>query len=365
MIKQRLHRKICQASGIALLLAMTQLASQVHGAQTQTPQQPLPAVPAARSGSEPALPTFVGDYRIGVGDVIEVRVDKAQELSGTYRVTSNGTFEMYYLGRVVALNKTPEELSTLIADGLRGRYLTAPRVAVDVKQQNSQRVFVQGAVRNPGVYQLEGKVSLLKLISLCGGLAENHGSSAFIFREGGATREGSATTEMPSEPVAAGSIPAERRTQTGGDSAELPDYVFNAVNISGLLKGHLNENVMIEPHDIVNIPVADVFFVAGEVRAPGSFQLKAGTTLRQAISLAQGMTMQAAKSRAIIFREDSSTGKRIDMKIDVGAVMEGKSEDLAIMANDVIIVPNSKLKSVGAALLRSFGLSASQGILRN
>ena len=52
------------------------------------------------------------------------------------------------------------------------------------------------------------------------------------------------------------------------------------------------------------------------------------------------------------------------MKIDIGAVMEGKREDLPIRANDVIIIPNSKLKSMGAALLKSLGFSATRVIPR-
>jgi len=226
----------------------------------------------------------------------------------------------------------------------------SPRVAVLLKQRNSRPVFVNGAVRNAGVYQLEGRVTLLKLISLCGGLADNHGSVAFIFRE----------TKAPVETNGSSTV-GKASPESSSDNKEIAepsDYTFTPVNISGLLKGNLNENVIIESNDIVNIPIADLFFVAGEVKAPGPFPLKSGTTLRQAISLAQGTTIQAAKSRAMIFREDPSTGKRIDMKIDVGAVMDGKIEDIAIRANDVIIVPNSRLKSVGSALLQSFGLSS-------
>ncbi len=355
MIKQSLHQNWRCVGLIALVLMMTQLAAQVHAGGQQTPER-LPSAPLTSPGSEPIGLTTGADYRIGAGDTIEVRVDKAQELSGTYRVTSNGTFQMYFLGSIVAQNKSPEELSALIADGLRGRYLKSPHVTVEVKQYNSRAVFVQGAVRSPGVYQLGGRISLLKLISLCGGLADNHGSSAFIFRE--TPNNATGTEAKPGESTAL-------KNQSPGDAAGgPPDYVFTPVSIVGLLRGNLSENIMIEPHDIINIPTADVFFVAGEVRAPGSFPLKPGTTLRQAISLAQGTTIQAATSRAMIFREDTSTGQRTDMKIDVGAVMDGKSKDLTIRANDVIIIPSSKLKSMGAALLRSFGLSATQVIPR-
>lgn len=356
MIKQPVHRKLCRTSFIALVLAETLLAIQVQGWAQQAPEQ-VPLTSSTRPGPQPVVTETGLDYRIGVGDVIEVRVDKAPELSGTYRVTSDGAFEMYFLGRISAQNKSPEELSSLIADGLRNRYLKTPRVAVEVKQYNGHPVFVQGAVHTPGTYILQNRVSLLKLITLCGGLADNHGSTAFIFRE--------ASPKAPvigqSQPNA---VPKSEVQSSGGGDADSPDYTFTTVNISGLLKGNLDENVMIGFRDIVNIPQADVFFVAGEVRAPGSFPLKAGTTLRQAISLAQGMTLQAAKSRAIIFREDSSTGRRVDVKVDVGAVMEGRSEDLTIGPNDVIIIPSSKLKSVGLTLLRSFGLSAGQVIPR-
>ena len=234
-----------------------QLASQVSVARQQVPERP------TSPGAELAgLTIIAADYRIGVGDSIEVRVEKAQELTGTYRVTSNGTFQMYYLGTIVAQNRSPEELGAVIADALRGRYLKSPRVTVEVKQYNSQTVFVQGAVRNPGAYQLGGRVSLLKLISLCGGLADNHGSSAFIFREAGpkVARDGASANEGAAPKV---------HSSSDANAGDPPDYVFTPVSISGLLRGNLSENVMIEPHDIVNIPPADLFFVAGEVHAPG------------------------------------------------------------------------------------------------
>ncbi|HLF85018.1 MAG TPA: SLBB domain-containing protein, partial [Blastocatellia bacterium] len=121
-------------------------------------------------------------------------------------------------------------------------------------------------------------------------------------------------------------------------------------------RGHFDQDMFLEPGDIVNVPPTDVFFVAGEVNQPGSFPLKEGTTLRQAISLAQGTNYKAALDRGVVFREGAA-GKREEVHVDIGAIMAGKKEDVPIMANDIIIVPNSRTKTIGGALLRAFGLS--------
>ena len=90
---------------------------------------------------------------------------------------------MQYLGPVTANGKTADELAGFIADSLSGRYLKNPRVTVTIAQMNSHTFFIQGAVNRPGAYQMEGRPSLLTLITLAGGLTENHGSTAFIIRE--------------------------------------------------------------------------------------------------------------------------------------------------------------------------------------
>jgi polysaccharide biosynthesis/export protein len=321
------------------------------------------AEPPTQATGRPALPNVLiepnEDYRIGPGDVIDVQVDRAPELSGTFRVTAAGTFPLAYLGRITAQDKTTEELSNFIADGLRGRYLTNPKVTVAVRQINSHAFFIQGAVRGPGVYQIEGQPSLLKLITIAGGLAADHGSIAYIIRENKpqfpkAARNAaeSITGSQPSS-TAKVQTPAPERTEE-----EDTKYELITISINGLLKGNFDQNMFVEPGDIVNIPPADVFFVAGEVQAPGSFPLKDGTTLRQAISLAQGTTFKATASRGIIFREDPRTGIRQEIKVDISGVMSGKNEDIAIMANDIIIVPHSRFKSVGGALLTAFGVNA-------
>jgi polysaccharide biosynthesis/export protein len=325
------------------------------GVMSQTSRQPQ-AKPSAAAGADSSPQSGIvvapdDDYRIGPRDVIEVRIEDAPELSQTFSVKADGTFLMPYLKSIKAEGKTTEELAQFIADGLRGRYLKDPQVLVAVKQFYSRTFFIQGKVSKPGVYQVEGKPSLLKLISIAGGLSENHGSTAFIIREIGGKKADSDNMGVAANPV------ADSQDQDGDG----PDYLVKAINIAGLLKGQGTDiSFHLEPGDIVNIPASDVFYVAGEVNAPGQFTLSDGTTLRQAMALAQGSTFNAAPSKGSIFRVDPGTGKREEIKVDINAVMKNRKDDIAIMANDVIIVPNSKGKTIGNAILKAFGLGAAQ-----
>ncbi len=131
----------------------------------------------------PVLASIDEDYRIGANDVLEIEIEDAPELSGARRVNANGTFLMPYLGRLTAKGKTPEDLSQVIAQGLDQKYLFNPRVTVVVKQYNSRSFFVQGSVRSPGVYQIEGRPTLLELLTVAGGLADSHASTVFIIRK--------------------------------------------------------------------------------------------------------------------------------------------------------------------------------------
>ncbi|HLF83529.1 MAG TPA: SLBB domain-containing protein, partial [Blastocatellia bacterium] len=297
------------------------------------------------------------DYRIGARDVIEIRVDDAPELSVTASVNADGTFLMPYLKRVKALSKTTEELSREIEDGLRGRYLKDPNVIVAVRQFYSRSFFILGAVNKPGVYQAEGRLQLMKLITLAGGPAENRGSTAYIIREIKKKDVSSADDGARIKPVS-----ADTQNAANASVAEEPEYDIMMVNINGMFKGLGlgGKDSYLEPGDIVNIPPADVFYVAGEVNAPGSFPLSEGTTLRQAIALSQGTTMNAALGSGVIFRQDAATGKRVEIPIDVGAVMKAKKEDIAIVANDIVIVPNSRSKTIGNSILKAVGMGAAQ-----
>jgi polysaccharide export outer membrane protein len=359
-------------SVICLILSLT-----AYG--QSEPQRPR-TVAAPKSGSGGAQMERVNpdviiygddDYKLAPRDVIEVIVEDAPELSVNYTINSNGIIPLRFLGAAPVAGKTTDEVSKIITDGLRGRYLQDPKVYVSVKQYNSRTFFIQGAVRNPGVYVVSGKPSLFRLLSIAGGLQENHGFVAYVFREvpakpekleTGSSQNGDNNKVKEIINAAKGAAKGDAKgtdtkgTDTKGTAAVVegePDYELITANIGGMLKGRSGANLIVQPGDVVYVPPADVFYIAGEVRAPGQFNLRQGITLRQAISLAGGTLFKARLGKGVIFRTDSTTGNFTELPVDIGAVMSGKSKDMPLMGNDVIWVPNSAVKSVGSTVLNT------------
>jgi polysaccharide biosynthesis/export protein len=362
------RRKTWRGASLAALALVvgTVCASSINAQQRRgEPQQEQPAVQSSASemGNASILTAADKDYRISAGDVIQLQIEDAPELSHYYRVSSSGHIEIPVLGLVEAQNKTTFELARLIKKGLQDEeYLNTPNVLITIKQYNSQTFLIQGSVRNPGVYQTEGRPSLLTMIGLAGGLAADHGSTAFILRPNKTKKPAPAPdTQISSLQDQTPDTDQSTQTPAGGSASAAsadPDYELIKVNIGALYKGQFDQRV--EPGDIINIPRADVFFVTGEVKSPGSFTLKEGTTLRQAVSLAQGLTFNAKGAQGVIFREDPALGSRKELKVDISAVINGKKEDIPLQANDVIIVPNSRTKSIGGMLLQALGVNSAR-----
>ena len=116
------------------------------------------AVPTGDTTSE--------DYRIAPLDVLEISVFGVPELTRTAQVSSSGTITMPLIKTIKAGGRTASELEREIAKKLQASYLQEPQVSVFIKEYNSQRITVDGAVKKPGIYPITGKVSLLQAIAL-------------------------------------------------------------------------------------------------------------------------------------------------------------------------------------------------------
>ncbi len=134
---------------------------------------------APPSSSKAATDSFVAvttpgntAYKIGPEDVIDVSVFKVPELSKSVQVADGGTINLPLVGEIAAAGKTARDIELELTKKLGDKYLKSPQVTVFVKEYNSQRVTVEGAVKKPGVYPIRGKSSLLQLLASAGGLEE-------------------------------------------------------------------------------------------------------------------------------------------------------------------------------------------------
>jgi polysaccharide export outer membrane protein len=123
------------------------------------------------------------EYKIGPLDVLEISVFKVPELSKSVQVADTGTVNLPLVGAMPAAGKTAEQLERELESKLGAKYLQSPQVTVYVKEFNSQRATVEGAVKKPGVYPIKGKTSLLQFIAMAEGLHESSDTTAVVFRQ--------------------------------------------------------------------------------------------------------------------------------------------------------------------------------------
>lgn len=122
-------------------------------------------------------------YVIGPYDKVSIDVFGASELSRTVQVDANGQIALPLVGTVAAAGKSPTELSTAIADLLRGRYVRDPSVSVNVDTIN-QSYTVDGEVKKAGNYPMTGRMTLLRAIASAEGtdtFADTH--YVIVFRQ--------------------------------------------------------------------------------------------------------------------------------------------------------------------------------------
>jgi len=127
------------------------------------------------------------NYRIGPLDVLDFSVFQAPDLSKTVAVAEDGTIDVPLLGATPAAGKTAYELQRDLSAKLGAKYVQNPQVTVLVKEFNSSRVTVSGAVKNPGVFPYKGE-TLLQYVNMAGGLNETSNSMVLVLRQSGGKR---------------------------------------------------------------------------------------------------------------------------------------------------------------------------------
>ena len=156
---------------------------------------------AASSGDAPAMggerltadqlssPTN-GPYIIGPADKLTIRVFEVKDLSfDSEQVDASGYIMLPLIGKLQASGKTPDQLEEEISHRLE-KYLQSPQVTVSVAESASQKVTVEGNIKNPGVYLVRGETTLMQAVAMAGGVdseADTH-KVAVIRLENGVRR---------------------------------------------------------------------------------------------------------------------------------------------------------------------------------
>ena len=289
--------------------------------------------------------TRANDYRIGANDLLEISVYNAPDLNRNVRVSTNGTISLPLIGEVEASGLTSEELEARIEALLQQNYMTDPQVNVFVKEIQSHPVSIFGAVGRPGVYQIQGPESLIQVLSLAQGLADNAGDKVIVMH-GGEIAEAKAadgTDVHLADSDDSLTLAAKREAFV---PAQQPSHSLQIDLKELLTSAGSTSNVEVYPGDVVKVPPAGIVYVVGEVHKPGGFLLRTNENISvlQALALAEGTTSTSSQKGARIIRTDAGGDKK-EIRIDLKLILEGKAADPVLQSKDILFIPNSAGKS--------------------
>jgi polysaccharide export outer membrane protein len=218
-----------------------------------------------------------------------------------------------------------------------------PQVSVSVIESHSQPISVIGAVNNAGVHQLNGKKSLVEVISIAGGLRPDAGHSIKITRQ-----------------LQWGSIPLLNAVDDRKAGVSVAEVKVKSV----LQATDLSENITMMPNDVISVSRAEMVYVIGEIAKPGGFVLneREDVSVLQALSLAGGLKATAAGGNARILRAGDGRLHRTEVPIDVKRILGGKAKDVPMRPDDILFVPNSASKTVSIRAVET-AISIGSGIL--
>jgi polysaccharide biosynthesis/export protein len=174
---------------------------------------------AAPPIAEKEADTNVGDYRIGVGDVLNIQVWKEVDLTRSVPVRPDGKISFPLLDDLQAAGLTPIELKLVLTERLK-QYLSEPRVTVLVEEVNSYKVYMMGQVVTQGALVLKNKTDLLQVISLAGGFTPfAKKKEIIIIRNNG---KSGARITVNYEKILSGKSPEQNLILEPGDTVVVP-----------------------------------------------------------------------------------------------------------------------------------------------
>ena len=259
-------------------------------------------------------------YRLNIGDVIEISVLDEPEMTREVSVIPDGSITYLLVGEIQAEGLTIAELRAKLTDALK-EFFIAPYVSILTKEINipkekEKRVSILGALKNPGNYTWHKGDRVLDLLAQAGGLLYTQ-------------------TDIGSRATA--NLNASYLSR---DGKPLDVDFFKLVQL-----GDMRYNVLLKPNDFIYIADAgeSTIIVMGEVNNPRIIPYTRDYNLVEALSVCQGFTREAYKSRVIIIRTPPG-GETKYVEVDVNDLLHGKDiKNLMLQSGDIVYVPEQTL----------------------
>ncbi len=315
-----------------LCFAVSLSASGQEPAENTTPDK---AVSTNRSVAQVLAMADDDRYRIGPGDVLDIRILNRPNLSReAVRVEGSGMIRMPLIEtEIQAACKTEGEL----AGDIKKRYTKFyrnPQVDVFIKEYHSRQVAIIGAVNEQSRFELQRRIRLLDLLT---------------YAKGPTPKAGQTINIVHSPPTL---ICQKEET---ADTAALSSY-----RLSDTLQGYPQANPFIEPGDIVTLPEANQVYVVGNVFTPVTIPLREPLTLSRAVAMAGGVKQDSKKDKVRIVRQQPGTATSQEIVVDLTSIEKKRAEDIALLPNDIIDVPTSGSKTFLRSLLGTIAPSITQ-----
>ncbi len=244
-----------------------------------------PAAPPPPKTAADAEKDALAGYVIGPDDVIEVSVLGQPEFTTRARVRTNGAIALPFIGEIPVGGQTAISLAQLVGGKLKaGGYYSNPIVNVDIVGFSSRYVIILGDIAQPGLQPVDRAYRLSEVIARAGGLRESGADFVLVRR-------------------------------ANGEELKVP--------FQTLASGGLDQDPLVQPGDKIYVPSAELYYIYGQVGAPGQYPIKGSTamTVRMALARAGGIGPNGSAKRLKVFRNGAETKIKMDEPIKPGDVL--------------------------------------------
>lgn len=187
-------------------------------------------------------------------------------------------------------------------------------------------VAVIGSVHAPGRFELKRKTRLLELLTFAGGFTKDAGPTIRVTSTGA---DCPPATGAPTAPTL--TVPYSPPSAT---DVKVRFYRIADINTDDEMR-----NPYLEPGDIVVVDEAEQAYIVGAVMRPQAITLRKTVTLTEALTMAGGLVRDASTDNVRIIRQSTTSGPRLESKVDLNKIRKKRAEDVILQPNDIIDVP--------------------------